>query len=524
MASQPEVVQLMGHLRDDNGLENGIRRRHSIQRAERDIVGWKVLRSANYNPSDSMRWLWTTLEENVPSLTSKLPFLIILAPSFLQPSYKYDFKLCSTSWLDGLRGYGALSVYIFHFIGPWFPSIAAGYASGPDFYNLIQLPIVRIVYSGGGMVSVFYVISGYVLSISSIRKIRDGDWTGFLDTLVSSVFRRWMRLYLPIIVSTFITLLISRAGWWAPLGPLGGPPPWETFLPQFQDWAWHFLAISDPTYCYSGESVHNNPYGPQLWTIPREFRGSMVIYLVILGLAKTREGVRFSLLAFLCWYTLWIQQWDLSLFIFGMLLAELHLFGQDLFPGDDKALDKYLPGLFYGYSYAIRQTTSIGLAFLGTYLLSIPTANPRDSPGYSFINAYTPDTYISHNLTHRYWVSIGAALLITGIVLSPFPNSSAQPLLQRPFRSPLAQYLARISFGLYVTHYYTLGTIGSRILIYYGTGAEEQKLYAFLVAVVVNSFLCFWAADLFWRGVDTKSLKIARIVANKCFVRSSGTR
>ena len=524
MASEPEAVQLMGLLRDDNGLENSMRRRDSIQRLERDIAGWKILRSAKCNPSDSMRWLWTKLVESVPKLTSKLPFLVVLAPSFLQPSYKYNIKLSSTSWLDGLRGYGALCVYVSHFIGPWFPSLAAGYASGPDFYNFIQLPLVRIVYSAGGMVPIFYVVSGYVLSISSIRKIRDGDWTGFLDTLVSSVFRRWMRLYLPIIVSTFITLLISRAGWWATIGPLSGPAPWEKFLPQLQNWALHFIAISDPTYCSSGEDVHFNPYGPQLWTIPREFRGSMVIYLLILGLSKTREGLRFTLLAFLCWYTLWIQQWDLSLFIFGMLLAELHLFGQDLFPGDNKAPDQYLPVIIYDNLYAIRQTISIGLAFLGIYLISIPTENPRVSPGYSFINAYTPAVYGSHNLTHRYWVSIGAALLVSSIALSPFPNSSAQPLLQRPFRTSFAQYLARISFGLYVTHYYTLATIGSRIFIYYGRGEAKQKLYAFSVAVVVNSFLCFWAADLFWRGVDAKCIMIARIVANKCFVRSSETR
>ena len=523
MGSQAEVVAL---LKDDSGLEKGVRRRNSIRQPENTLAR-RERSSAKYDSAESMRIrsFWAKLEDRVYSTTSMLEFLLILLPSYLQPSYKYNSKLYPTSWLDGLRGYAALSVYILHFINPWWPSITAGFASGPGLYNFIQLPIIRIVYSGGGMVSVFFAISGYVLSYNSLRRIRDGDWTGFLEVLVSSVFRRWLRLHIPVLVSTFIAMLISRGGWWATLGALGGPSPTGSFFTQTHDWAWHFIAISSPIYCSDGESVHHNPYGPQLWTIPREFRGSMSLYLVLLGLAKTREVVRTCFLAFFCWYTLWCQQWDLFLFLFGMLLAGLQLLRQDRFPDDDyKSIERYIPSLIYHHSNAIMHTLSIILALLAIHLVSLPTTNPRDSPGYMSFVAYTPARYASNNMTHRYWSSIGAALLLTAILLSPPLKAQVQPLLQQPFRTRFAQYLGNISFSLYVTHFYVLGTIGSRIFVYYGTGTAEMKLYSFFVAILVNTFLCFWIADLFWRSVDTKTVLLAKLFAAKCFVKTCETR
>jgi hypothetical protein len=147
-------------------------------------------------------------EKGIPS------FILALAPSFFQSSYEYNTKLHPTSWLDGLRGFAALFVYFAHYILVWYPTLDKGYASGPDEYYIAQLPYIRVIFSGFGMVCLFFVISGYVLSYSSLQKIRNGDLPALFDTLASSVFRRWLRLFLPIFVSTFITMLIARAGLW----------------------------------------------------------------------------------------------------------------------------------------------------------------------------------------------------------------------------------------------------------------------------------------------------------------------
>ncbi|KAG0644910.1 O-acetyltransferase -1 [Hyphodiscus hymeniophilus] len=458
---QPGDLQMVGLPNENDVQETSGFRTNEL---EDDVEKRENLSSENLEfitTRNHIRWLRATLGERVPRGSIFLRCMIALAPSFLQPTYKYPTTLHPTSWLDGLRGTAALVVFFLHSIYPWWPDISYGYASGPGTFNPLQMPLIRTLIAGGGAVSVFFVISGYVLSCASIKRIRKGDWEGFVDTLAASVFRRWIRLYVPVLVSTFISMIVSWRNWWILLGGVGGAPPLGFFSVQLWDWWCSFVAVSNPTIAIDGESIFSDPYGPQLWTIPREFRGSMVTYLILLGLAKAREAVRFTVMAFLCWYTVWIQQWDLFLFIYGMLLAEFQFFRQESFPNNDfTALERYTPTLIYRHSKLIMHAISISLAVIAIHLISLPTANPGTSPGYSFFVAYTPVAYASFNLTHRYWVCIGAALLLTAILLSPPLGSSAQPLLQRPFRTPFAQYLGYISFGLYVTHYFPVGTIG----------------------------------------------------------------
>jgi peptidoglycan/LPS O-acetylase OafA/YrhL len=64
------------------------------------------------------------------------------------------------------------------------------------------------------MVSVFFVISGYVLSYKAIRLMRAAQYPELLGSLASSVFRRGMRLFLLITASTFISMLFCYWSWY----------------------------------------------------------------------------------------------------------------------------------------------------------------------------------------------------------------------------------------------------------------------------------------------------------------------
>jgi hypothetical protein len=64
---------------------------------------------------------------------------------------------------------------------------------------------------------------GYVLSFRSLVLIREGTSAQLLDSLASSVFRRWIRLYLPTLVSMFTGyFLLARLGLWTEM-----PKVWE---------------------------------------------------------------------------------------------------------------------------------------------------------------------------------------------------------------------------------------------------------------------------------------------------------
>ncbi|EWG48601.1 hypothetical protein FVEG_08306 [Fusarium verticillioides 7600] len=124
-------------------------------------------------------------------------------------------------YLDGLRGFASLLVYIHHHV-LWAHSSAHsiiersfGYRQR---YHFITLPIVRIVFNGGHFgTACLFILSGYVLSIKILRFHNATAQTSpskvekiqLLDHVRSAIIRRWFRLYLPLFSTTFaqITLI-----------------------------------------------------------------------------------------------------------------------------------------------------------------------------------------------------------------------------------------------------------------------------------------------------------------------------
>ena len=161
------------------------------------------------------------------------PFLLFVLPSFLRTrANKTPRKLYPTSYLDGLRGVAALFVVIHHYAYTFTASSLQGWHAGPEGSHnwFFQLPLIRVVHSGRFMVAIFFVISGYVLSYRSLKLAREGKPAELLDSLASSVFRRWLRLHLPVIVSTFIAFLAARANFWTDMHAGWEHDPLGTYL------------------------------------------------------------------------------------------------------------------------------------------------------------------------------------------------------------------------------------------------------------------------------------------------------
>lgn len=135
-----------------------------------------------------------------------------------------SLEIRSTSCLDGVREVAALGVYIFHAMGCW-ASIVSAWHSDENQNNILQLPILRTFFvSGVAAVSVFFALSGYVLTHKSLRWMREGSRHRISPTVASSMFRRGFRLYLPPILLTFCEMVATRFGF--------APPLNFTFVPE----------------------------------------------------------------------------------------------------------------------------------------------------------------------------------------------------------------------------------------------------------------------------------------------------
>lgn len=64
------------------------------------------------------------------------------------------------------------------------------------------------------------------------------------------------------------------------------------------------------------------PYDVHLWTIPMEYRSSMLLFLVLLITVRLRLHYRMGILAALLVYSYSITQWVAVLFLAGAIIAE----------------------------------------------------------------------------------------------------------------------------------------------------------------------------------------------------------
>ena len=109
-----------------------------------------------------------------------------------------------TAWLDGLRGFAAFLVFLHH-NQLWAHDLHGNSVFENSFgyqgrHYFAALPFIRHFFSGGHFaVAIFFVISGYVLSVKSLSSIQRGQHLVSADSIGSALFRRWIRLYLPLI-------------------------------------------------------------------------------------------------------------------------------------------------------------------------------------------------------------------------------------------------------------------------------------------------------------------------------------
>lgn len=228
-------------------------------------------------------------------------------------------------------------------------------------------------------------------------------------------------------------------------------------------------------------------YDPHAYTIPMELRGSMVLYVLLLGTAALKAAWRLPIGVFLALFSLRIGRWEICTFIGGMVLSELDLLSSSNF----RLTEKSWAGL------VLRRV----LLLVALYLMSYPDTNAAFTPGFRTLAAWAPKYY--HPLGKwMFWHSIGALILLPCILRSP--------LLRRMLETRIPQYLGKISFSFYLVHGPVLHSLGFWIMpsLFDRLGKARGLAIGWPLFLAVSLEL----ANLWYRSVDVWSVGVGKRV------------
>ncbi|KAF6226855.1 hypothetical protein HO133_008296 [Letharia lupina] len=443
-----------------------------------------------------------------------------LAPHFYKPS-----RIHSTSYLDGLRGIASFIVFVHHFtnwVNPYLAYYGVDNEKRPS--SLVQLPFVRVIYSGRPMVHVFFVISGFVLSRKPLRLARAHKFDELHKTLSSSVFRRSIRLYLPAAFSTFFVLLLIRAGW--ARQPVDGG-----FLAQVGDWT---SAMFDMTKPWQWDVIQNLRYDMHTWTLPVEMSMSMLLFVTITGLSRCKVPIRLGMMIMIMLYCFQSGRWAAVEFLGGAWIAEVDLIQEERATNagnlQSTAPVEHLDGDQLNPTELPKAATWSGLCWtllwwlqlaIALWICGWPNHDVEKAPGLAWLVKHAPEPYFSLGEEHYTdWRATPWYILAS---LQIVFACQQLPPLQRFLTTGPIQYLASISFALYLMHGPLFDSIGGKIMtpiLHSVTSMDEAGVWELFFVWIAGLFAlgipCLWAADLFWRFIDRPCVDFARWVESKC--------
>jgi peptidoglycan/LPS O-acetylase OafA/YrhL len=447
-----------------------------------------------------------------------------LLPSFLQsklrPTSSTSYGIHPTSYLDGLRGVASFIVFMGHYTEEnlgWWTEPYGLYENGAPSSPL-QLPFIRVIYSARPMVHIFFIISGYVLALKPLKQVHTKQYAALSSTLSSSVFRRGIRLFIP----SFITLFVMALTVYYGIADSRYASAFMTLYYQLSDWqetCWRLLWAS---WAINDISYPAPVYNPALWTIPVEFSQSLLLFIAILGLSRCVTQARLFILAGVMAFCFYSGELYSLEFLGGMFIAEVtilqdrSLLSPTLSPTD-------LPKFTFD-DIPIRCTKAstikkrlvqgfwIGNVVCGLFIASWTNSHVSGVWGLRVLDAHTPEPYEGQ----RIWFCLGAFQIVAAC--------TQVRLLQDFFTSPIAQYLGRISYALYLTHNLCLTTLEPHILpvldSFFSKASFWGRHLSWIVGLGLYLPVVISVADLFWRAVDTPTIKFARWLEEKCIVSS----
>lgn len=314
-------------------------------------------------------------------------------------------------YIDGLKGIGALMVYLCHFV---FAFYYAAYTLLPEHVNtktgveiLIGKTPLNFLYNGNGAVCLFLVFSGFVLCLSYFR-------TGDRARLKAGARKRYFRLMPVILAVNVLIFILMYLGLYrnAETAVITKSVPWFQGFNQFEP-SFFGMLYESLLGCFVRGS---NDYNGVLWTIPYLFWGALLVYLAAYLVGE--NPLRYAAYGVMILAALKTDVYFTGIFL-GFVLC-------DFFCTQERLVRLYrrfrlIPPLVFLLGFYLTSYPSIGTELPGTIYGILPAA-------------YTVIYHIA-----------GAFLLTAGVL--------GCDRLQWFFSRKPFLYLGKISYSLYLLHF-----------------------------------------------------------------------
>lgn len=478
-----------------------------------------------------------TLQASASTLGQRV--LRSLLPSFLSSrTPNFDLKPAalhsSTLYLDGLRGYASICVLNSHVVTAFTNAPQMDWGWGKDQYlTPTSLPGVRLLFSGPGMVTLFFLVSGFSCCLKPLEAMASNDpnnQSRALKNLSSSLMRRWFRLYLPVLCCTFMVSLFVYFGGFHLMdfymtddNLLHKPEKYVgqqfSLFEQLKFWyddmyellnIWHIWPNGQPGTGYYGPFTN-----PHMWFITVEFKASLILYCSLLALAIARPAQRFFALVLFACYMFLCGKDEILPYFFGACLAQVKLtIDAQRSPSANEAFEKtatgsipdFLRPLIYANDRGVSRLIWTVLLVTSVWLMSTP-AWSYSGPSYYLFTLVVPSTFVRQQ-------TLMQLLGVAGLLLC-LMTSTPESKVRRFLTSRTALYLGRISFAVYIVHGPVLLAIGYAvpIALWRVIGVGPVAFFIGLAAAeVVTIALSVWIADVFQRQIETRCVRFTRRV------------
>jgi len=366
--------------------------------------------------------------------------------------------------LDGLRGLAALLVVLTHYAQAFAPGILTSVTDFDRGYEkIISGTPLNLLFHGRFWVAVFFVLSGYVISLPGVR-----DPSTRLA--ISSVIKRYPRLAIPALASAIFAwtvAAVTHGRYFTEVAPI----TFTQMKDRYSEAGSFFDAVMQGG--FGAFFLNQSSINPVLWTIGIELFGSILVIGIVWAIPeyKRRMLVCTAIVVLMAGQNWW------PAFAMGVIAADITT--------------------RFELSERFRRVVVFLLVISAIWLGSYP-----DFGSDKGIWQYLP---VGPGRSLDFYSSTGAFFLVMAVCFS----KSAKSI----FSSRIFVYLGGISYSLYLVHFPLMLCCAS----YFVLRALRMFSYwdAIFIAFIPSMALMFICAEVFKRLVDIPSIRISCLIGRK---------